>query len=145
MSRRTRCDERGQALVELALALPVFLVMLLGIFSLGLGVYRWNGLAEAAREIARTTSVYHTDGTTLGASTETRRTVGVQMALVPGMVDPPPANFVCVDISGTPNLKPRCTSGDYVQVTVTAVFYPVAILEMGGPITMTSVSSIQIP
>ncbi len=143
MSGRTKRDDRGQALVELALALPVFLMMLLGIFSLGLGVYTWNGLSQAAREIARTTSVH--PAVVLGASTETRRTVATQLGLVPGMADPPPANFVCVDISGAPNLHSPCTSGDYVQVTVTAVIQPVALLGLGGPITLTSTSSIQIP
>jgi len=144
MSRRNAHDEHGQALVEMALALPVFLVMLLGIFSLGLGVYTWNGLAEAAREIARTEAVQDSS-VVLGASTATRQMVAQQLTLVPGMKDPPPANFVCVDISGVPNLHDPCQAGDYVQVTVTAVIQPVALLGIGGPITMTSTSSIQIP
>ena len=144
MSGRTKRDDRGQALVELALALPVFLMMLLGIFSLGLGVYTWNGLSQAAREIARTTSVH--PAVVLGASTETRRTVATQLGLVPGMADPPPANFVCVDISGAPRspqslhvrrLRPGDRHGQSIQ--------PVALLGLGGPITLTSTSSIQVP
>ena len=143
MSRHPKRGQRGQALVELALALPIFLLMLLGIFSLGLGVYTWNGLSQATREIARTTSVY--PNVILGSSVETRRTVATQLGLVPGMQDPGPANFLCVDITGTANGHTPCVSGDYVQVTVTATFYPVALLGLGGPITMTSTSNIQIP
>ena len=143
MSRHPKRDQRGQALVELALALPIFLVLLLGVFSLGLGVFTWNGLSNASREIARTSSVY--PAVILGASTETRRTVASHLGLVPGMVDPPPANFTCVDIAGVPVAHFPCTSGDFVQVTVTATFYPVALLQIGGPITMSSTSSVQIP
>jgi Flp pilus assembly protein TadG len=143
MSRSTKRGEHGQALVELALALPIFLVLLLGVFSLGVGVYTWNGLSEASREIARTSSVY--PAVILGASTETRRTVASQLTLVPGMADPPPANFTCVDIAGVPVAHVPCTSGDFVQVTVTATYYPVALLRIGGQITMSSTSSAQIP
>ena len=134
---------RGQALVEFAIALPVFLLLLLGVFSLGLGVYTWNGLSEAAREIARTTSVH--PGIVLGASTDSRKTVNTQLGLVPGMVDPPPANYKCVDISGATTGHSPCLSGDFVQVTVTANFRPVLLLGLGGPITLASTSTIQIP
>ena len=79
--------QHGQALVELALALPIFLLMLAGHLRLGLGVYTWNGLSQATREIARTTSVY--PNVILGSSgRETRRTVATQLGLVPGMRGP---------------------------------------------------------
>ena len=143
MIRRKQRRQHGQALVELALALPIFLLLLLGVFSLGLGVYTWNGLSQASREIARTTSVY--PAVVLGASTPSRKTIETQLGLVPGMADPPPANFACVDISGNPVAHSPCTSGDFVRVTVTATFYPVALLGIGGPITMSSTSSLQIP
>ena len=42
-----RLARRGQALVEFSLAIPVFLVMILGVFDLGRGIYMYNGLAEA--------------------------------------------------------------------------------------------------
>ena len=45
--------ERGQALVEFALALPVFLVLLVGIFDLGHVVWANDAMASAAREAAR--------------------------------------------------------------------------------------------
>ncbi len=140
-SRRGR--DRGQALVELAIALPVFLLLLLGLFDVGRGVYTWNGLSEAAREIARATSVH--PGVTLGASTETRTAVRTQLALVPGMVDPPASNFQCVDIAGAATGLSPCPSGKYVKVTVTAAYNPLFLLGMAGPITLSSTSMIQIP
>ena len=48
----------GQATVEFALSVIVFVTMLCGVFDLGRGVYENNALSEAAREIARTTSVH---------------------------------------------------------------------------------------
>ena len=44
---------RGQALVEFALAIPLFLLLLVGIFDLGRAVFAYNTLTNAAREGAR--------------------------------------------------------------------------------------------
>lgn len=50
MARR---DERGQALVEFALILPVFLLIVLGILEVARAVWQENTLAYAAREGTR--------------------------------------------------------------------------------------------
>ena len=44
---------RGQALVEFGLILPVFLLLLFGLFDLGRAVYAWSTINNAAREAAR--------------------------------------------------------------------------------------------
>jgi len=44
---------RGQALVEMALVMPIFVLILMGIMDLGQAVYAGNALADAAREAAR--------------------------------------------------------------------------------------------
>lgn len=44
---------RGQAAVEFALLVPIFVLLLVGIFDLGRGVYAWSTLNNAAREGAR--------------------------------------------------------------------------------------------
>ena len=49
--RRER--SRGQALVEFAIILPVFFLVVAGMFDLGLGVYSDLTLVNAAREGAR--------------------------------------------------------------------------------------------
>jgi Flp pilus assembly protein TadG len=43
----------GQALVEFALVIPVFLLILLAIFDLGRGVFAYTSITNAAREGAR--------------------------------------------------------------------------------------------
>ena len=44
----------GQEIVEYALILPILLALLLGIMDLGLAVFNYNTLSNAAREAART-------------------------------------------------------------------------------------------
>jgi hypothetical protein len=51
--RRRERSGRGQALVEFGLILPVFLLLLFGLFDLGRAVYAWSTINNAAREAAR--------------------------------------------------------------------------------------------
>jgi Flp pilus assembly protein TadG len=51
MTRRNR--PRGQAMVELALVLPVFILLMVGIFDLGRVIWVNDTLSTAAREAAR--------------------------------------------------------------------------------------------
>ncbi len=48
--RGPRDRSRGQALVEFALVIPIFLVMFFGLFDVGRVVYINNALSEASRE-----------------------------------------------------------------------------------------------
>ncbi len=132
--------QAGQATVEFALSIMVFLLMVVGLFDLGGGVYRYNAVSEAARDIARRTIV-HT-GITLGQSAETLDTVAVHRRLIPGMGA---IAFTCVDAAGAANGHVPCTSGDYVRVTVSATYQPVTLLPIGGPITLSSTATMRIP
>ena len=53
----TRHGRRGQALVEFALVLPVFLLLLFGLIDVGRYVYMNSVLSQAAREGARLAAV----------------------------------------------------------------------------------------
>lgn len=53
MSLPLRDRSRGQALVEFAVVVPVFVLLLLGITDLGRAVYAYHTLNNAAREGAR--------------------------------------------------------------------------------------------
>lgn len=65
-ARRRRAQGAvGQGLVEFALVLPVFLLIVLAVFDSGKGVYSYNTVSQAAREGARLASV---EVTWLGAS-----------------------------------------------------------------------------
>lgn len=57
MSRVRAERRRGQALVEFALVIPIFLLVIFGLVDLGRAVFVNNSLAEAARDGARYASV----------------------------------------------------------------------------------------
>ncbi len=50
---RRRRDERGQTLVEFALILPIFILLLVGILDLGRAVYAFNTISNASRQAVR--------------------------------------------------------------------------------------------
>ena len=49
--------ERGQAMVEFVLVVPIFLVLIFGIVDFGLGIHAWLTITNASREGARMGSV----------------------------------------------------------------------------------------
>jgi Flp pilus assembly protein TadG len=57
-----RADERAQALVEFALVLPIFLLLVTGIFDVARAVWQENTLAYAAREGTRYAIVHGASG-----------------------------------------------------------------------------------
>lgn len=56
--RANRPDDRGQAMVELALVAPLFVMLLVGIITLGIGVFYQQQMTNAAREAARYASIH---------------------------------------------------------------------------------------
>jgi hypothetical protein len=140
--------EEGQALVEFALTIVIFLVILMGVVDFGMAIYKFNGVSEAAREIARVTSVHPcaspTDlSCTPGGSAETTAVIAVQKNLVPALDDP---DFTCVDETGTPVDPLPCDFSKHsIQVEITSEYRPVTpLLGLTGPWTMKGSSSAQI-
>lgn len=140
MSWLKRSRSRGQALVEFSLTVLIFLVMLMGIFDLGRAIYMYNGVAEAAREIARVTSVH--PGSTLGNSAETTAVVKNQKGLIPNLGNP---TFACRNIDNTA-VAGKCMPPDHsVRVTISAVYTPATpVLSFLGNITVSSSSSAKV-
>ena len=126
MTRQRTRDDRGQALVEFSLAIVVFLVLLMGVFDFGRAILQYNGVAQAAREIARVTAVHEgTDFTTsAGRSPETNAVIATQMRLVPYLQDP---SITCVDIEGTA-IATGCNKGMWINVSIIAPYTPVTPL-----------------
>jgi Flp pilus assembly protein TadG len=106
-------------MTEFALVLPLFVALLVAAFDIGKGIYTSNGVAQAAREIGRATSVHR--GSPLSTSTDTAETLAVQKGLVPGLGDP---TFACVDVAGNA-VTGACTPGNYLKVTIAATYRPV--------------------
>jgi Flp pilus assembly protein TadG len=53
LTLRWRGQSRGQALVEFAFALPILILLLMGIFDFGRAIYAYNTVNNAAREAVR--------------------------------------------------------------------------------------------
>jgi len=142
-----RSAERGQGLVEFSLTIIVFLVILMGVVDFGMAIYKFNGVSQAAREIARVTSVHPcaTPGALAcspGGSSETQTVINVQKNLVPGLQNP---TFTCIDQTGAPKPGACDFSQDSVQVEVTAPYTPITpLLGLTGTWTMKGSSSAQI-
>jgi hypothetical protein len=121
----------------------------MGIVDLGRGIYTNNAVAEAAREIARVTSVHPCTGSpcTLGNSPETLGVVNTQRALVPAF-DGSAATLAiqCVDLADTTRDNNDCRPSQFVRVTVTVPFRVVTpLLGSLGPFTLSSISHIELP
>ena len=65
-------QDRGQELVEFAIILPFLLMLVFGIFDMGLGVYFYSALQNAAREGARFAIVHTPDEAGIAAAIEAR-------------------------------------------------------------------------
>jgi hypothetical protein len=126
MTRLQRYRESGQALVEFSLAIVVFLFLLMAIFDFGRAIMQYNGVAQAAREIARVTAVHEgSDFTTPGGrSAETNAVIATQKQMVPYLQDP---TIKCVEIDGTV-VTENCKEGQWINVVIHAPYTPVTPL-----------------
>jgi Flp pilus assembly protein TadG len=141
MTRLRHPAERGQALVEFSLSIVIFLVLMMAIVDLGRGIYMFNGVSQAAREIARVASVH--PGTTFGGP-ELAAVIATQKNLIPNLGNP---TYRCVDIEGGPGLDDgECPRGAQVEVSITAPYSPVTpLMGLTGTWNMQSSSSVRMP
>ena len=127
-------SSRGQSLVEFALILPLFMLIVLGIFDLGRVIYAYSALHNAAREGARYGAVHPCDDVGI-------ETMAQNMAA--GLGEGITVNSSIVDVGGTPSR---------IQVQVVFQFRTVtpligSFLGGDGSITLTSQSQhhIEVP
>ena len=139
--------QSGQTLVEFALVLIPFLLLLMGIFDLGRGIYTYNAASQAAREIARSASVDFQRGAgAIGTSSATINIINTQKQLVPGLTDAG-ISISCVDVQDGPLSPPGrgCRAGDFARVRISVSYSPVTpLLGLTGPFDLVSVSHVEI-
>ena len=134
-----RAARLGQTLVEFALGITIFLTILIGLVDLARAAWLFNGVSDAAREIARVTSVH--PGSSLGSSAETTSSVSGERTLVPGLTV---TSYDCIDIAGVA-ISGSCQPGDWVKVSVQTSFQPILpMLAPFGPISFATASSAKI-
>jgi Flp pilus assembly protein TadG len=115
-TRSTRLEERGAAVIEFALLVPILLLLLFGIIEFGRGYNARTTLTHASREAVRVVAVGDGDAT------------AAARAAAPAL---DPAQLT-VTVSASP-----CTPGEPVTVTVTYPFRYTVPLFGEGTITLT--------
>jgi Flp pilus assembly protein TadG len=137
---------RGQSLVEFAVVLPVFLLILSGILDFGFLLYSRMSVISATREGARvavdapkTSTVPATQATLQGripGLVRTRVTDAASGGLDTGALV---TDVVCVDkVSGTCAFNGSAEAGDSVKVTVHYPYHSIFPLLFGQTIEMSS-------
>lgn len=98
--RTLLADQRGATAIEFGLVAPAFLMMLLGVFQVGIWVQSYNAMRDAAQRTAREVSVeYQTDNRLSNAQIED---FGLGIATTaPYMLDAD-STLVEVDAGGAP-------------------------------------------
>ena len=103
-TRRARRRQRGQAMVEFALILPLFLVVLFLAVDFGVGLSRWAVVTNATREGAR-----------LGVTGVDRGQVRIKTAsATTGLVNPGDVTVNYIDASGNGTVGDK---GDSIVVS----------------------------
>jgi Flp pilus assembly protein TadG len=143
--RTLRESEDGQAVVELALVLPVLLLVVLGIVDFGRAVNYWNDETHLANVAARYAAVGGTGGTCKGTDYSTGHTLAAYVLCEAGvdskeLEEGSKGNGVrerikvCVSI-------PKATVGEQVTVKVTAEYFWLPFFKFASPSTKLSGSA----
>lgn len=127
---RGRRTSQGQSLVEFALVLPVFVLLLAGMIDFGLGLYSYMSLQSAAREGARlgVTDCTRDDCATTVSSRVTASSAGLA----------PTVTVTCTSAAGATIACSSTVPGDSVTVTASYTYRMVWPLTFGTSIPMAS-------
>lgn len=82
---RRLCGESGQDLLEFALVLPLFLLIVFGTIELGLLIFQYNSLTNIAREAARAGLLPISTTCDLGCRISQAESTGVALATSSGL------------------------------------------------------------
>jgi Flp pilus assembly protein TadG len=136
--------DRGQSLAEFALVLPVFLLIMMGLFDVGRAVFMYNGLTNAVREGARLAIV--NQDTTLVAQRAGEMAFGTQISTTPANL----THFYRAlpnsdDVTSNPACNPVAV-GCIAVVTGDAQWTPITpiIGNLIGPITLHARSELEV-
>jgi Flp pilus assembly protein TadG len=153
-TRRASGNRRGATLLELAVVLLPFLVLTLGMIDLGLGVFRYHIVANAARQAARRAIVHGAQAVVLGPWGPTKINVTADAtgtAIVDGNLAGYPDGIqpmlVGCDLAKTTItiewLDASNALGKRVRATVASPYTPVTLLFLGS-VTLHASSTLQI-
>ncbi len=136
MTLDTRKRERGQAMVETAIVIPILLVLMVGIFEVGRAYETWQVLTNAAREGARMSVT--------PSSVEETTTALIRQYMANGQLSESATAAVVVNKGASINVNGTAVSASAVIVDYPFEFImlqPIVRLvapgaTVGGPLTM---------
>jgi len=149
VAKRRRDEGNGQAIAEFAIAIPVFILIILGLFDVGRAVFAYNAMTNAAREGARLAVVNQDKA--LVAERAQAMAFGVEISSTPNEL----VNYYRSSPNQDPELNAPCVPGstqDPIAVGCIAVVTPAAswqaitpiIGNLIGPITLQPKSELPI-
>lgn len=148
--RRRATNRRGATVLELSIILWVFLMVTSGILDLGIGVFRYHILAQAARQAARRAIVHGSNAAKLGPWGWTTIDVAASdngTPIVDGTGDGIQSLLVGCDLANT-RIKLEWLDGSNapnkrVRATVATPYVPVTLLFL-HPLTLQAASTMPI-
>jgi Flp pilus assembly protein TadG len=142
---------RGQAIVEFAIALPILLILMVGILEVGRAIFIYSAVTNASREAVRYASAVGLDDSGnnkyqyCDGIRNTARKSAYFLALADGDIvieyDDGPGTSVSDTCDGTVDNLITADPGDRVRVIVTAQYDPMLDLIPISSQTITSSSS----
>jgi hypothetical protein len=144
-TRAANGRSRGQAIAEFAIVIPLFLLLLVGLFDLGRAVFAYNTLTNAAREGARTAIVNQYQPTIVQRAKNATAIVELND---PSVI----VNFYQTKPDGTPDTTKTCALvavGCLAVVSFEATYQPITpivsniIFKNGVTFTAKSILSVE--
>lgn len=120
-TRSPRRNAKGQSLVEFALVLPIFMLLVMGIIDGGRAIFAFNQMSQATRDVARVASVtcfQTTPRCSTAAGTPVAQAIAEQSV---GMQGPTTWVVQCVD-PNTAAVVAVCAVGDTVRISASSSF-----------------------
>ena len=143
-----RDTRRGQSLVEFALVLPIFMLIIFGIIDGGRVVFANNDMAQSTRNVARvaSTTCFATTPACDKSSGPIAAAIATQQS---GMLVNPTWTVQCLDgVTGVVRTNvglDKCKVGDRVQVSVAStMLFVTPVASSFGPVNLGSKSEQEI-
>jgi Flp pilus assembly protein TadG len=137
-SGRRSTRKRGQAMVEFALVLPIFMLILAGILDFGFALYSRMTVISAAREGARVAVMQQSDVTTIpNLATQAAITAAAQGGLGLTAAN---VTVICVPAGSSCSFASTSSAhaGDSVKVTVNYTYKSFFPLMLGATFNLSS-------
>jgi Flp pilus assembly protein TadG len=125
---------RGQSLVEFALTLPIFMMLVLALLEGGIYVYSWTSLGHAVNSAARVGAIRTATMTTVV------NTIGANMPPTLSLQSSP-----AIQVNGGAVPFGSRTNGERLTVSVSATYAPISsMLFSGASLTLTRTTDIMV-